>query len=105
MKKIGWTMTVIAAVSFLFCADAAFAGRVKHRQIRQQKRIHQGVRSGELTRGEACRLERQQAHLQRSKRRAWSDGTLTRRERVRLEIQQDRLSRNIYRAKHNDNQR
>ena len=105
MKKFGWTLTVIVAVSFLFCADFAFAGRAKHRQIHQQKRIHQGIKSGELTRGETRRLERQQAHLQRSKRRAWSDGTLTHRQRVRLEIQQDRLSHNIYRAKHNNNQR
>ncbi len=105
MKQFGWTMTVIAAVSFLFWADFAFAGRVKHRQIHQQKRIHQGVHSGELTRRETYRLERQQVHLQRSKRRAWSDGTLTRRERARLELQQDRASWNIYRAKHNDNRR
>ena len=102
MKKFGFTMVLIAVVTSFVFADFAFAGRVKNRQVRQQKRIHQGIKSSELTGREVYRLEREQHRLQRSKRRALSDGTLTAKERIRLEKQQDRASRHIYRAKHND---
>jgi len=86
---------------FVFC-DAALAARVENRQIQQQKRIHQGVRSGELTWGETRMLERQQIRLQRTKRRAFRDGELAPDERVHLERMQDRASHRIYRLKHND---
>ena len=102
MKKFSLTMMLIAVVTSFVFADFAFAGRVKNRQVRQQKRIHQGIKSSELTGREAYRLEREQHRLQRSKRRALSDGTLTAKERFKLEKQQDRASRHIYRAKHND---
>ena len=85
--------------------DVVFAGRVADRQIRQQKRIHQGIRSGELTRREGVRLEKQQHKIQRHKRTAWRDGTLTSKERVRLERGQNRASKRIYRMKHNDIER
>ena len=101
MKRFSLTMVAIIVVTIFLFADFAFAGRVKHRQVRQQKRIHQGVASGELTKREVYRLEREQAQVQRSKRRALSDGTLTARERLRLEKKQDSASRHIYRAKHN----
>ena len=105
MKKISVAATlVLVMVSFVWI-DAAFAGRVKNRQVKQQKRIHQGIRSGELTKGEVIRLEKQQKHIQKSKRRAWSDGKLTPKERIRLEHKQDRASRRIYKAKHNENDR
>ena len=105
MKKFSLTMVMIMVVTFFVLTDLAFAGRVKNRQIRQQKRIHQGIRSGELTGREVYRLEREQHRVQRSKRRALSDGTVTRKERFKLEKQQDRASRHIYKAKHNDNSR
>ncbi|RLB14961.1 MAG: hypothetical protein DRG63_07660 [Deltaproteobacteria bacterium] len=89
---------------FVFC-DVALAGRVVRRQVRQQKRIYQGVASGELTYRETRRLEREQVRIQRTKRRAWSDGQLTPRERVHLELMQDKASADIYRLKHNDIQR
>lgn len=100
MKKLA--ILAVAAVSTLLKVDAALAGRVKNRQVRQQKRIHQGVHSGELTKRETVRLNREQRHISRAKKRAWSDGELTPRERARLEKKQDRASRHVYRAKHND---
>ena len=92
MRKIVIAATAILVMVSFVGIDSAFAGRVKNRQVKQQKRIHQGVRSGELTKGEAIRLEKQQKHIQKSKRRAWSDGKLTPKERVRLEHRQDRAS-------------
>jgi hypothetical protein len=75
--------------------------RVDRREARQHARIHQGVRSGELTRGEAMRLRAGQGHVRRMERRAVSDGRVGPRERARLERAQDRQSRRIYRLKHN----
>ncbi len=104
MKK---ALALATAMVFLTSAWAvsSFAGRIRHRQYRQQKRIHQGVHSGQLTWRETRSLEREQRHIRQSRRRAWSDGRLTPRERARLEIQQDAASRHIYRAKHNDRTR
>ena len=102
MKRL-WTIVGVGCLvaSFAFC-DVALAGRVVRRQLRQQKRIHQGIRSGELTYRETKRLEREQVRIQRTKRRAWRDGQLTPRERVRLEVMQDKASADIYRLKHNN---
>ena len=105
MKRF-WRVVGIGTLvaSFALC-DVALAGRVVRRQVRQQRRIHQGIRSGELTCRETRRLEREQIRIQRTKRRAWSDGRLTPRERVRLEVMQDKASADIYRLKHNNIER
>ncbi|MDY6879953.1 MAG: hypothetical protein SV686_06910 [Thermodesulfobacteriota bacterium] len=101
MKKIGILVLTAMCIGFFF-ADVALAGRVGNRQVRQQKRIHQGIKSGELTGKEACNLERQQYRIQQSKRQAWSDGKMTPREKLRLERQQDRASDRVYMLKHNE---
>ena len=77
-------------------------GRVDRRQDKQRTRIVQGRRSGELTRGEARRLKKQQRKINRMERRFSSDGYLSGRERYRLERAQDRASKRIARLKHND---
>lgn len=74
---------------------------IHHRQINQKRRIGQGIRSGELTRGEALRLGHQQARIQKQKRYLKSDGSFTKRERVWVHQKQNRASKNIYRKKHN----
>jgi len=102
MKRFWMILGIGSLVASFALCDVALAGRVVRRQVRQQKRIHQGIRSGELTCRETRRLEREQIRIQRTKRRAWSDGKLTPRERLRLEIMQDKASADIYRLKHND---
>ena len=74
---------------------------VNDRERNQQRRIRQGVRSGELTRGEFRRLEREQARVRRHEARARSDGRFTLRERARINRELNRSSRHIYRQKHN----
>ena len=103
MRKI-LTLAVITMLlaSGLVFADAARAGKAVNRQIRQQKRIHQGVKSGELTDGEKRVLKQEQRHIQKAKRRAWSDGELSTAERVRLDRMQDRANKHIYKLKHNE---
>ena len=102
MKKILMMLVMAGVITIFMGANAAFAGRISNRQIIQQKRIHQGIRSGELTGCEIRHIERQQHRIQRQKKRAWSDGLLTPRERLRMERKQDRANRHIYRLKHND---
>ena len=75
---------------------------VGQRQRNQQERIAQGVKSGQLTAGEASHLEGREAAIHREIRhdRAENGGTLTRAERRRINRQENRTSRSIYRQKH-----
>lgn len=79
-----------------------FDCRVEKRQDRQQARIRQGLRSGELTRHEARKLRKQQRRVERLERRYAADGKFTKTERRRLVRALDRASDRIYRFKHND---
>ena len=105
MKMSGMILAITMIVSLFIFSDVALAGRIGERQLQQQKRIHQGIRSGELTCLETRRLEREQNRVRMHKRIAWSDGRLTRGECIRLEQELDRSSRHIFRAKHNDIER
>jgi hypothetical protein len=92
---------VVAVVVGVLMAAPAEAARADRRQVKQQARITQGVKSGELTKAEAVRLEARQAALQQEKREARADdGRLDAAERAKLERKQDRLSRRIRVQKH-----
>jgi len=86
-------------------APAGFEQRFDNRQLRQDKRIDQGVASGRLTPVETARLEGQQTRLAQAESRVESDGVVTRKEAIHLEKRQDKASRNIYRQKHDARQR
>ncbi len=111
MKKLyGLVLVGALALGFTSSAEASSGSEtrtpnVRHRQVRQQKRIYQGVRSDELTRRETLRLQREQRSIQREKVEAKSDGTITRRERAGLQRELNQASRHIYRAKHNERDR
>ena len=92
---------VLAATTAAVASADTFTPRVDRREVRQQARIQQGIRSGELTRGEARRLERGQARVDRMECRAKADGRVTLRERERLAHAQNVQSRRIHRLKHN----
>lgn len=97
-----WTL---AGIICIMAAGTAMAGTndpgIQQRESNQERRIDQGVASGQLTPGEASRLDAQQARIQQREERMKSDGNLTAAERRRLTRQQNRASRNIYRKKHN----
>ena len=92
------------AVSLLAAAVPSFANtetpRAHHRQVRQQERIAQGMRSGALTPRETMRLERGHVAIGRSIARAKADGMVTARERARIARMQNVESRRIWRQKH-----
>ena len=79
--------------------------RVRQRQVNQQQRINEGVRSGELTKREAVRMEALQAKIQHDKKVAKSDGVVTPDERTKLNREQNVASRKIYRQKHDAQRR
>ncbi|MCP4371008.1 MAG: hypothetical protein GY797_23270 [Deltaproteobacteria bacterium] len=93
-------MSVMLAFSYV-TIDFVQAGRAGNRQDKQQKRIHQGIKSGEPTKKEALRLERKQRRIQKTKQEAIRDGELKPKERLRLERQQNQANRHIYRLNHN----
>lgn len=75
---------------------------IERRDARQDQRIHDGVRDGSLTRGEANRLEHGQDRINRYEARARSDGVVTPHERGRIDQMQNRESRGIHDARHNE---
>ena len=76
---------------------------VGKRAENQQDRIAQGIKSGQMTAGEAARVEGKDAainHEIRTDRKA-SGGTLTGAEKAQVNRQQNHVSKQIYRDKHN----
>lgn len=103
MKK-NW-MKVLASLAFMIVIFPATGLAQDHgindRQRDQQQRIRQGIRSGELTRREARRLELEQAKIYRNEARARrSGGEFTARERFRIQRELNHSSRDIRRQKH-----
>ena len=76
---------------------------INQRKTDQQNRIANGVKSGQLTAGEASRLEHQEAGINKEERgmRAQDNGHLTKQDRETIHRQQNQESRRIYRDKHN----
>ncbi|MHB8872650.1 MAG: hypothetical protein ACYC8T_03090 [Myxococcaceae bacterium] len=94
------TSKMVAMLLGLALAGPALAAAPGQREVRQQQRIAQGVRSGELTPHEAVRLERKEARIHREIRRAKADGNFSAVERARVQRHQNQVSRKIYRQKH-----
>ncbi|MBT0962557.1 hypothetical protein [Denitromonas iodatirespirans] len=100
MKRIITLGAILAACTFSVPAMADRGDRVDARQDRQQHRIERGLRSGDLTRPEARRLERGQDRIDRLQHRAYADGRVTPRERARIHQEVKRQDRHIYRERH-----
>ena len=102
----------------LFCGavltmDSAFAGDeagtrdpgVKARERVQRERIQQGVKSGELTHGEAKGLRKEERGIRKEERQFKSDGHLTEAERAKLHSDLNKTSKHIYQEKHDGKKR
>jgi len=96
MKKIITLAAVLAACTFALPAMAQRGGdRVDERQDRQQHRIEQGYRSGDLTRNEARRLTEGQKRIDRMQAQARRDGHVSEHERRRIHQEVARQDRRI----------
>ncbi len=93
-------IAAIPALSYAQARDPAATPGIDKRQEIQQKRIDQGVQSGELNKRETARLERHQAGIEKMENKAKADGTVTKKERATLHHAQNHESRRIHRQKH-----
>lgn len=91
---------VIAGTLLAGTSLAAQQGRINKRQARQDKRIEQGVASGQITNKEAAKLEAGQAKVQSAETAARADGKVTAKEHAKIEHMQDKQSKKIARQKH-----
>jgi hypothetical protein len=103
MVKRALTYAVVATM--IGCTPAlAAGGNINRRQARQQNRIYQGIASGSLTEREAARLERQEGRIDALEAKDRRNG-LSPRERTQLERDLNHESRQIYRQKHDKQNR
>jgi len=105
MKRIIFASAFIACMAISYISSAQTATpRVTQRQVNQQKRMANGVNSGELTARETEHLEKREAKLQQNKKEAKADGVVTNQERRQLKREENRNSRAIKRQKHDTQQ-
>ena len=88
----------VAAIPSAFAADPT---NVIQRDVNQQQRIENGLKSGQLSTKEAAQLERGEQKIDRMEAKALSDGKLTKSEQQRIERAENAQSKQIYRDKHN----
>ena len=95
-------MPLAIAIAAAFCgtALAQTAGSEVQRNVNQQQRIEQGLKSGQLDTREAAKLEKGEAHVDRMEGNAMRDGTLTSAEKARIQKAQNAESKAIHGQKH-----
>lgn len=103
------SMCLLVAVAMI-AATVVYAGRTADPQIQdriheQQKRIDEGIRSGQLTRAEADVLQDNLNWIRDTEARLKADGRLTPQERKRLHRLLDDNGDMILKKKHNKIQR
>ena len=109
-RKILIAASALLATSTLAGAsDYGYGGSAQReidaRQAQQERRIQQGVRSGEVSRSEYSRLENEQARIRDLERQAKADGHISRAEAARIREAQNQASRHIYQEKHDGERR
>jgi len=97
--------TVLAVLLVMPVAGPVLAqsvGSEVQRDINQETRVEQGLKSGQLSTGEAARLERGEARIDRMESKSLKDGNLSPAEAARIQRAQNQESGTINRLKHND---
>ena len=99
-------LSILVLSAGMLTSEVSFArDRQDNRQGAQRARIQEGIKSGELTKKEAAGLRGQQRHIRRAEKRAEADGVVTPEEKAKLERKQDRASHQIYKQKHDEQDR
>lgn len=101
MKVRNQTLAIVLGIALSSAAMAQTVGTETQRDLNQQQRIEQGLKSGQLSTGEAARLERGEARIDRMESNALKDGTLSPAEKARIQQAQNAESRQIDRLDHN----
>jgi hypothetical protein len=96
---------VAAALALPALAQSPSTDTLNAREKKQERRINQGERSGQLTKEEAENLDRGQARIDRMQRDAKADGKVTPEERAAIDRAQDAESRKISAQRHDKQNR
>ena len=97
-------LTAIALIMTVPFASAVFAqtvGTEVQRDVNQENRIEQGLKSGQLSTGEAANLERGEARIDRMEKNALKDGNLSPQEAARIQRAQNQESGRINKLDNN----
>ena len=97
-------MIIVLMTGAMLTGTLAMAeDKVDQRFSNQQKRVGQGLQSGQLTAKEGAHLENKEAGLRKEIHtdRAANGGKLTSAEKTQVNQQQNKLSKQIYNKKHN----
>jgi hypothetical protein len=94
------TIAVIFGTMLAAPAFAADPAPAIQRDVNQQQRIEQGLKSGALNTQEAARLEKGEARINSMEQKALSDGKLSTGEKARIQRAQNAESHAIYNEKH-----
>ena len=94
-------MAIIVATPFATAVLAQTTGTEVQRDINQENRIEQGLKSGQLSSGEAARLEKGEARIDKMESNALKNGNLSPQEAARIQRAQNQESEAINQAKHN----
>jgi len=102
---MGLHKTVLSIVLVLPLATPALGqsvGSEVQRDVNQENRIEQGLKSGQLSTGEAAKLERGEARIDKMESQALKNGNLSPEEAARIQRAQSQESRAISNLKNND---
>jgi len=112
-SRLEETMSKFRSIPFAVLSGSLLVGgsayaqsmySIDQRQDYQQNRIEQGIRNGQITQGEAWRLEQGERAIDRAQARARADGVVTQQERNRIDHMTDRQGQQIYRQGHDSQQ-
>jgi hypothetical protein len=98
------SLTAIALIMSVPFASHVFAqttGSEVQRDINQENRVEQGLKSGQLSTGEAAKLERGEARIDRMESNAQKDGNLSSQEAARIQRAQNQESGRINKLENN----
>ena len=95
-------LVLIFTIPFASVALAQGVGTDVQRDTNQESRIEQGLKSGQLSTGEAAKLERGEARIDRMEKSALKDGNVSQQEATRIQRAQNAESGKIDQLKHND---
>lgn len=101
MKTTAIAIGLIVAGSLGTAALAQTVQQDQQRDVNQQKRIEQGLQSGQLSTREAGHLEREQQHIDKMETRDLRNGSISPAEQARLNAAENKASRDIHTDKHN----
>src|SRR5690349_5717747 len=101
MKTAAACLGIIAAGCLSTVVLAQTVQQDQQRDVNQQRRIEQGLQSGQLSTREAGRLEREQQHIDRMEAHDLRNGSISPAEQARLNAAESKASRDIHADKHN----